>query len=352
MRVVSQFDVLFGFDSVLFGFDSQARVLQPRARFSRLGVLAATVLMFLAAYPAFAAVHTVTNLNDSGPGSLRDAIANAASGDTINFAVTGTVRLTSGELLIQNKNLTITNAAGPDTLTVLQTNVPAGARVFHVDGGTVSIFGLTIADGSVELSGGGGILNENGADLTVNNCVIRNNSAPGGGGIENGEGATLTLINSTLFSNSANPGAGGGLLNLGTATVRNSTFDHNRTYASCSLVCLGGGGIFNDGSTVNDAVIAVSNSTFYDNSAFTAELHAGEGAGFFNARFGSATITSSTFVDDCGHVEISNFGFHLNDEGVIDQAKLTETLRRVQPLAVLDNYINEFAFSFAFTGVV
>ena len=37
---------------------------------------------------------------------------------------------------------------------------------------------------------------------------------------------------------------------------------------------------------------------------------------------------------------------------LIDQAKLQETLRRVNPLAVLDNYIDEFAFSFAFTGVV
>jgi hypothetical protein len=37
---------------------------------------------------------------------------------------------------------------------------------------------------------------------------------------------------------------------------------------------------------------------------------------------------------------------------LIDQAKVMATLRRVNPLAVLDNYINEFAFSFAFTGVV
>jgi len=46
---------------------------------------------------------TVTNILDSGPGSLRAEIAAANSGDTINFASSldgQTVTLTSGELLI------------------------------------------------------------------------------------------------------------------------------------------------------------------------------------------------------------------------------------------------------------
>ena len=36
-----------------------------------------------------AATITVTNVADSGPGSLRQAIASAATGDTIDFAVNG-----------------------------------------------------------------------------------------------------------------------------------------------------------------------------------------------------------------------------------------------------------------------
>jgi hypothetical protein len=43
---------------------------------------------------------TVTMLDDSGPGSLRQAIADAVSGDTIDFAVTGMIRLTTGGLII------------------------------------------------------------------------------------------------------------------------------------------------------------------------------------------------------------------------------------------------------------
>ena len=49
---------------------------------------------------------TVTNNNDNGTGSLRQAIADAVSGDTINFAITGMITLTNGELLLAN-NLSI-----------------------------------------------------------------------------------------------------------------------------------------------------------------------------------------------------------------------------------------------------
>ena len=48
----------------------------------------------------------VTNTNDSGPGSLRQVLLDADDGDVIGFAVTGTIGLTSGELLVA-RNITI-----------------------------------------------------------------------------------------------------------------------------------------------------------------------------------------------------------------------------------------------------
>jgi len=63
-----------------------------------------------------AATITVTNTNDSGPGSLRQALTIANDGDTIAFAVTGTIGLTSGGLVI-SKSVTI-SGPGADQLSI------------------------------------------------------------------------------------------------------------------------------------------------------------------------------------------------------------------------------------------
>src|SRR4030095_6202773 len=53
---------------------------------------------------------TVTNGNDSGPGSLRQALADANDGDTINFDPSvGIVMLTTAELAI-GKSITVSGA--------------------------------------------------------------------------------------------------------------------------------------------------------------------------------------------------------------------------------------------------
>src|SRR5262249_1160111 len=44
----------------------------------------------------------VTNTNDSGPGSLRQALADAGNKYKIIFSITGTIGLTSGELLVNH----------------------------------------------------------------------------------------------------------------------------------------------------------------------------------------------------------------------------------------------------------
>src|SRR5215510_14098323 len=89
-----------------------------------------------------AATITVMNTNDNGTGSLRQAIIDANAGDTIDFAVTGTITLTTGELLI-NKDLII---SGPDAASLTISGNKA-SRVFEVAAGkTVSISGLTISN--------------------------------------------------------------------------------------------------------------------------------------------------------------------------------------------------------------
>ena len=82
----------------------------------RLCILVWFALHLSFATQTHAATITVTNTNDNGPGSLRQALTIANDGDTINFAVTGTITLTSGGLPI-NKNITI-SGPGADQLSV------------------------------------------------------------------------------------------------------------------------------------------------------------------------------------------------------------------------------------------
>src|SRR5215467_3750270 len=123
---------------------------------SNIKAVASTLALLCAvAMPAPADVITVTNANDSGPGSLRDALAIANDGDTIQFAVSGTIGLTTGELMV-NSSITVLGP-GADNLAV---NGNAKSRVFYIAPDTsVSISGLSITNGNVPFENGGGIYN-------------------------------------------------------------------------------------------------------------------------------------------------------------------------------------------------
>ena len=145
----------------------------------------------------------VTTTADNGPGSLRQAIVNATPGETLTFAVSGSITLTSGELLITT-NLTITGP-GASQLTV-QRSTAAGTpdfRIFDIRSGTVTISGLTLNNGRSD--SGGGILNQARADLTLHDLVISGNAATNAaGGIKNV--GTLTLDRAIISGNSASGG--------------------------------------------------------------------------------------------------------------------------------------------------
>src|SRR5450755_2600552 len=134
-----------------------------------LHALAVSLLALSAAVPGLAATDTVTSLADDGSsGTLRSVIAAAAPGDTINFSVSGTITLTSGQLEL-SQNLTI-SGPGAANLAISGNNA---STVFRVDNGvTVSISGVTIKNGSSS-NGGGGILNF--GTLTVTNSTVSGN---------------------------------------------------------------------------------------------------------------------------------------------------------------------------------
>jgi hypothetical protein len=237
-------------------------------------------LVCAGAIPAQATTITVINTNDSGPGSLRQALADANNGDTINFdpALKGqTITLTSGELAI-DKNITITGP-GANLLAVSRVQNASPFRVFHVlPAHTAVIQALTISNGLAQPGFGGGILNEGSA--TVVNCAVSGNSATAsGGGIFSGYSSktptTLIIDSSTLNDNFA-ADYGGAIASFffGTVTTLNSTLSGNYAeFAGGAIVSFAGN---------QPASVFLSNSTLAGN---TCPLH---GGGISNARTGSA----------------------------------------------------------------
>lgn len=252
-----------------------SRPSRPKRRHTILHILACGLAVMAGVLSCQAATLTVTNTGDSGPGSLRDAIATAASGDTILFQLPNpsVITLQSALLIFQAK----LNIQGPGA-TQLAISGNQVTAVFFVNSGNVNISGLTIEDGFGV--SGGGITNY--GTLTLTQCtisgnVVRDVSWPLGAGIYNG--GTLTVINSTI---SGNHGAerGGGIYNAGNLTVLSSTFSGNSASA--------GGGIDNFSSdSLHPATLAVINSTFSGNSGEVAAI-ADEA--------GTATITNSTIT--------------------------------------------------------
>src|SRR5215217_8276299 len=82
----------------------------------RATIVAIGLLLYAVAIPVHAVTITVTNGNDSGAGSLRQAIIAASPGDVIDFAPSVTTVTVTSELAI-DKNLRITGP-GANRLTV------------------------------------------------------------------------------------------------------------------------------------------------------------------------------------------------------------------------------------------
>jgi hypothetical protein len=252
-----------------------------------------------------ATIIVVTNTNDSGPGSLRNALAIANDGDTIDATgVSGTILLTSGELQITH-NVTI-NGPGVGNLTV---NGNATSRVFENFASNVIIFGFTITNGLPPIgdtNGGGGILNHGG--LTVSDSGILNNNAgfanpfcADGGGI-NTVGGTLTVRNSVI---SSNDGAGGGISADGaTVTVSNSTINGNG--GAC-----GPGGI----GSLGNGTLTVLNSTISGNTADgCGDCFGSQGGGIGSFGSGSVTVMNSTISGNSSHGGIGGGGVYNSGE--------------------------------------
>jgi hypothetical protein len=166
---------------------------------------------------------TVTNLNDAGAGSLRQAILDTPAGGTVDFqpGLAGTITL-SGPLGI-HQDLTI-DGPGAEVITVSANHV---SFVLGVDSGVAAaISGLTLADGYVEGTGGG--IHNNGT-LAITDSVIADNTSISDGGAILNQG-TLSITGSTIRDNESVSRSAGGIFG-GTVMIVDSTISGNKPLA-------------------------------------------------------------------------------------------------------------------------
>jgi CSLREA domain-containing protein len=248
---------------------------------------------------------------DDGTGNctLRAAIEaanNNAGDDGIHFSIptsdpgynaqTGMWTITLPRALPDISSNIAIQGPGAGKLTISGNNA---VRVFNVTappGGNVSFSDLAISNGNA--AGAAGVFSGTGSDVTITNCIVRDNvTANGGtgGGIYQGTGSGGTMIvsNSTVSRNTA--GGGGGIESVsgdGTLMITNSTIDGN----SAVFPMVGSGG----GIYIGSGTVVISNSTLSNNNAV------GPGGGIDNTG-GNLTISNSTLA---GNQSTNGGGIH------------------------------------------
>jgi hypothetical protein len=245
------------------------------------------------------ATFAVTNLNDFGIGSLRQAIIDANNEigpDTIDATgVSGTIALTSGEVLIIGGGLTI-DGPGADQLTI---DAQGNSRIFNINTGTAddyTIRGLTLTGGRTIGDGanstddtfrGGAVRSLATGTLTIEEAEVIGNRTDGdfspGGGIH---AAGNVTINSSTISGNTTLGfdsKGGAIHVTGNVEISDSLITQNGTADDGAF----GGAMYVDG-TVDLLRSTVSHNTTEGDST--------RSAGFVAT--GNVSITESTVSDN------------------------------------------------------
>jgi hypothetical protein len=266
--------------------------------FKKFGILlSASLLCFFARGQVF----PVTTTDDSGPGSLRDAMADAliTGGGTIVFSnVSGTIILESG-LPDIDVNLTIVGS-GPERVTIDGNQLH---RIFHISPGVVcDISGLNMQRGLASTNDPSPVYTRaaifSEGFLSLSNCFLHDNGpspgtnapGPGGGGAIASSGEMLVLNSVTISNNYTRFPS----LALGASNVRatNCLFIKNRS---------------DDGAPNGAAGDSIfSNCTFTQNTAWLT----GEGGGI--AGWGNLTLLDCKISKNIGDHDSGGIYFNGN----------------------------------------
>jgi hypothetical protein len=305
----------------------------------------------LAALPASATTWTVTSTSDDGSfGTLRYALNNAGSGDTIVFNLSTTpATIALNSTLNVGTDVTIVGP-GPDNLTL---DGQLNEAIYIAQSKTVSISGFSIVNGST--LEGGAIFNDQGATLSLTDCVLADNFGFYGGAIFNEQG-TVNLDNCVLAYNESFS-CGGAIFNDGSDVLFYYVYHYPYPYPLTGIATLtltnctvsdnlsieAGGGIFNEAGA-GTATLTIAGCTFNGNSVATnpaVSSHPfffGGGAvandsdvfylGLPNAGTATMRITRSTFSNNTAPTNgfggaVLNSGFFGTAEATISQSLMS-----------------------------
>ena len=340
-------------------------------------------MALLTPLPVLADTIMVTNEQDSGAGSLRQALLTASPLDSIRFAPTvKVISLTSGALNITKNTYILGSDSNKITI-----NGNQNGRVFKISGANeVVLSNLIIADGK-DANLGGGIYSDAGF-LLLNKCVVRNNwvtmnevrpsTGPqdftlgaGAGIYSNG---SLSLINTEVRNNKASITSqkpvwvfGAGVYSQATFIATNSTFANNDAYgASKGNARVYGGGIFaNEGVDLTNST--VSNNTTMAQCLFNGQPNAeycnSTGAGVFanhntrgthlsyNTFYKNATYNNSaTAINAVAGVAIKQQGLSMNGNIIAGGNHGDCQLGGTVQFSGLNNWIQDGSCGATFTG--
>ena len=234
--------------------------------------LTTTLIFLFAALNLNSATHTVTNGNDAGVGSLRQAVFDANSGDTIIFA-SNVSTVTLKEQITIDKSLTINGgsgdkrvAIGRDT-TIYENDDGHGTyiiwtRIFNIPVSNieVNLNNLIIENGKTDYrSGAIDIFGGNSNKVKITNCIFRNNEGFSGGAILIAASEVVAVDCSFEQNKSYGCGSaiiimgGGSLISINCSFIQNETDYFTKSTGTVDLY--------------KGSFIAVNN-TFSDNNAF------------------------------------------------------------------------------------
>lgn len=212
---------------------------------------------------SFSITRYVTNTNDSGAGSLRNAITSSSNGDVVE--IVSSLIASNSDTIKLSSNITIDNditvrgpfEVGGNKLYLSGMNT---SRVFLINNSsTVILDSLNFVYSRDNV--GGAILVSPGF-LTVRNCSFKNcRASSGNGGAIHG--ATITISNSVFEDNNSASSADGGAVSGGTLNIINSIFSNNSAN--------NGGAITGNDVTINNSTLEYNNASDYGGAIFSTQ---------------------------------------------------------------------------------